>query len=165
MKIFSAAQIKAWDQYTIRHDSISSIDLMEKAAKAFVDQLLQLYPEEKFLIFCGSGNNGGDGLAIARLLLQKKLEVEVWLLKEKELSTDAQLNCDRLLELDVRLKIITDARAVEESEWLRVNAQPLVLIDALLGTGLNRSVKDGYAELIHRINATQKKIEALGGGQ
>ncbi|MDB5274116.1 MAG: bifunctional ADP-dependent NAD(P)H-hydrate dehydratase/NAD(P)H-hydrate epimerase [Chitinophagaceae bacterium] len=161
MKIFSAEQIKAWDQYTIVHAPISSVDLMEKAAEAFVHQLLILYPHKDFLTFCGSGNNGGDGLAIARLLLQENRQVEVWLLKEKDLSPDAQINFDRLLQLDAKLKIITNASAIEESEWLRINAQQQVLIDALLGTGLNRPAKEGYAEFIHRINATQKKIVAV----
>jgi hydroxyethylthiazole kinase-like uncharacterized protein yjeF len=161
MKIFSAKQIKAWDQYTIDHTPITSVNLMERAAQSFVHQLLHVYPQERFLIFCGSGNNGGDGLAIARLLLQQNIPVEVWLLKDRALSADAQINYDRLVQTGCQIKIITSDKTVEESEWLRVNAQPFVLIDALLGTGLNRAVEGLYAECIHRINATQKKIVSV----
>jgi ADP-dependent NAD(P)H-hydrate dehydratase / NAD(P)H-hydrate epimerase len=161
MKIFSAPQIKAWDQYTIEHTPIASIDLMERAAQAFVDQLLKLYPQQPFLVCCGSGNNGGDGLAIARLLLQQNSTVEVWLLKDKPLSIEAQINCDRFIQSGHRMKTVTPTDRVEESEWLRVNAAAVVIIDALLGTGLNRPVEGFYAECIHRINATQKKVVAV----
>lgn len=161
MKIFSAEQIKAWDRYTIEHTPITSVDLMERAAKGFVHQLLHLYPGERFLIFCGSGNNGGDGLAIARLLSQQNFQVEVWLVKGKALSRDAQKNYDRLVATNCPIKSITSDTPMEESEWLRINAQSLVLIDALLGTGLNRKAEGLYAECIHRINATQKKTVAV----
>jgi len=160
MKIFSAEQIKTWDRYTIEHTPIGTIDLMERAAKAFIHQLLHLYPQERFLIFCGSGNNGGDGLAIARLLLQQNIQVEVWLLKDKSLSPDAQSNYNHLVAIGCAIKTITPDKVIE-SEWLRINAQSLVLIDALLGTGLNRSTEGLYAEFIHRINATQKKIVSV----
>ncbi|MDB5257014.1 MAG: carbohydrate kinase, YjeF related protein [Chitinophagaceae bacterium] len=158
MKIFSAEQIKTWDQYTIEHIPITSIDLMERAAQSFVNQLLHLYPKEHFLIFCGSGNNGGDGLAIARLLRQQHIPIEVWLIKDKPLSEDAQSNYDRLIQTGCPIRTITTDTPVEESEWLRINAQSFVLIDALLGTGLNRNIEGLHAEVIHRINATQKKI-------
>ena len=69
MKILSAEEIRLWDQFTIQNEPISSIDLMERAAIACVDWLLKKYPDApSFGIFCGKGNNGGDGLAIARLL-------------------------------------------------------------------------------------------------
>jgi len=161
MKIFYADQIKAWDRYTIKHEPTASIDLMERAAQAFVKQLLHLYPEQRFLIFCGSGNNGGDGLAIARLLYHQHVEVEVWLLKDKILSADAQVNYDRLMQTGCSFKTITKDILVTEPEWLRINAQPFVLIDALLGTGLNRKADGIYAEFIHRMNATQKKIVSV----
>jgi hydroxyethylthiazole kinase-like uncharacterized protein yjeF len=161
MKIFSAGQIKAWDRYTIKHEPITSIDLMERAAQAFTNHLLHCYPKASFLIFCGSGNNGGDGLAIARLLHQQHFHVEVWLVKDKALSTDAQINHECLIQAGVPLKVITPSHLIEESEWLRINTQDTVLIDALLGTGLNRNAEGLYAEVIHRINAMQKKVVAV----
>ena len=161
MKIFSAEQIKAWDIYTIEHEPIASIDLMERAAQAFVKQLLQSYPQDRFLIFCGSGNNGGDGLAIARLLHQQGFHVEVWLIQDKALSADTQTNYERLIQTGVQVKVIIPNHPIAESEWLSMNTQEIVLIDALLGTGLNRKTEGLYAEFIHRINAMQKKVVAV----
>ncbi len=161
MKIFSADQIKTWDRYTIEHEPVTSIDLMERAARAFVNQLLHIYPEQPFLVFCGSGNNGGDGLAIARLLKQQHVAVEVWLFQDKNLSADTQINYDRLIQSGFPVKRITKDQPVAETEWLRINAEQLVFVDALFGTGLNREATGEFADYIHRINAAQKKVVAV----
>ena len=80
MKILSAEEIRLWDQYTIEYEPISSINLMERAAGKCIDWLLQQYPgRESFCIFCGKGNNGGDGLAIARILLEQNYPVTVFI--------------------------------------------------------------------------------------
>ena len=98
MKILSAEQIREWDQYTIRHEPISSIELMERAAGECVgwfeeNDLLT----NGFTIFCGKGNNGGDGLAIARMLSQKDCLVSVYILEFGHLGTsDFQINLERL---------------------------------------------------------------------
>ena len=81
MKILTAEQVRQWDQYTIQHEPIASINLMERAAAKGVDWLVQRdsfgekngYPGNSFSVFCGKGNNGGDGLAIARLLAEKNI--------------------------------------------------------------------------------------------
>ena len=74
MKIFSVAQIKAWDAFTISNEPVKSIDLMERAARACFDWITKNIDNNITLkIFCGKGNNGGDGLAIARHLVQKNL--------------------------------------------------------------------------------------------
>ena len=72
MKILSAEQIRNWDQYTIEHEPISSIDLMERAASRVTEWILDHYPDRPYSIFCGKGNNGGDGLAVARQILQSR---------------------------------------------------------------------------------------------
>ena len=71
MKLFNTAQIREADNYTIQHEPVSSLNLMERAANAFVKQFSTDYPDKKnqVYIFCGNGNNGGDGLAIARMLI------------------------------------------------------------------------------------------------
>lgn len=72
MKLFSVEQIRAADQFTIEHEPIASIDLMERAAQAVVEWLVGEYDTTTtVIIICGTGNNGGDGLAVARLLLKK----------------------------------------------------------------------------------------------
>ena len=89
MKIFSAGQIKAWDAYTIQHEPISSIDLMERAATACTEWImLHHFSKKKLHVFCGKGNNGGDGLAMSRLLLQEGCNVTVYILENGKLGTD-----------------------------------------------------------------------------
>ena len=81
MKIFSAAQIKKWDAFTITNEAIASIDLMERAAAACCKWLIgKNLGLDQFRIFCGKGNNGGDGLAIARFLIENKCKVTVYIL-------------------------------------------------------------------------------------
>ena len=98
MKLFSAEEIREWDQYTIQHEPITSIDLMERAASKCVEWLERNnYTAEKFHIFCGKGNNGGDGLAIARMLAEKKCSVVVYILEFGHKGTDDfQTNLARL---------------------------------------------------------------------
>ena len=84
MKLLTAQQIKDWDAYTINHEPVKSIDLMERAAVAFSKWFSSFQEEcrdnsrdEVVKIFCGVGNNGGDGLAIARLLAEQKIPLEM----------------------------------------------------------------------------------------
>ena len=101
MKILSAQQIREADAYTIELEPIKSIDLMERAANACVDWFATSLPDERnFKIFCGLGNNGGDGLAIARLLSDKKYSVEVFIVRYSEkCSKDFKTNEELLLKL------------------------------------------------------------------
>ena len=72
MKILSSDQIRKADAHTIKYEPISSVDLMERASKSFVKRLLLLRPNgTEYIVFTGPGNNGGDGLVIARLLSEK----------------------------------------------------------------------------------------------
>ena len=89
MKILSAEEIRLWDQYTIEHEPISSIGLMERAADKCVEWLIQEYPDAaSFGIFCGKGNNGGDGLAIARMLMNQEYLVTVYILDPITIGLD-----------------------------------------------------------------------------
>jgi len=82
LKILSAKQIKELDQFTIEHEPISAIDLMERASHAFVDWFVPHFrPSKKIGIVCGPGNNGGDGLGIARMLNELGYSVKVWIVK------------------------------------------------------------------------------------
>lgn len=99
MKLFKAPQIRAWDAYTIAHEPISSLDLMERAARACSKWILESYPyqDKVFCVFCGLGNNGGDGLAIARLLLEAHIPTRVYVLQSGgQSSGDFQANLARL---------------------------------------------------------------------
>ena len=80
MKFFPASTIKDIDLYTIEHEPIASIDLMERAARSLTDVVLERYPDRSFVVFAGPGNNGGDALAMARMLRSAGTSVAVWLI-------------------------------------------------------------------------------------
>ena len=108
MQIFSAEQIRNWDEFTIQHEPISSIDLMERAAGKCFDWLQDNgYPHRSFSIFCGKGNNGGDGLALARMLSDEGYSVVVSILEFGHKGTvDFQINLARLHETPVEIRFI-----------------------------------------------------------
>ena len=149
MKIFSAAQIKAWDAYTIEHEPIGSLALMERAASACVEWILAgAYSKKHFQIFCGKGNNGGDGLAIARLLAQQQYEVDVYILEQGAAGTpDFQTNLQRLHKCTHRIHFLQTKEI-----FPKINDGSIV-VDALFGTGLTRPLNGLAAELIRWINA------------
>ena len=148
MKIFSAAQIKNGDLFTIKNEPIASVHLMEKAAMACTDFIHHKYLKtQNILIFCGNGNNGGDGLAMARLLYQKGFDVDVFMDKsKKELSKDAEINYHRLKEfLGIRILDFTDFNESFINE-------DSIIVDALFGTGLNRKIEGEIAKIILKLN-------------
>ena len=80
MKIFTAAQIHELDNYTIEHEPVKSIDLMERAAKALTRAIMDEWTEHTpVVVFAGPGNNGGDALAVARMLAENHYQVSVYL--------------------------------------------------------------------------------------
>jgi len=99
MKILTAQQIRECDQYTIKNDSVSSISLMERAAEACTEWISKnIYHVKKVTIFCGNGNNGGDGFAIARMLKNKGFYVKVFTQPGTNFSTEAAKNFKRIRE-------------------------------------------------------------------
>ena len=85
MKIFTAAQIREWDKYTIKEEPITAIDLMERAATACFKWIKKNISATKHIIICcGTGNNGADGLVIARLLQHAKYNVSIYILNNKK---------------------------------------------------------------------------------
>src|SRR4051812_17408607 len=130
MKIFSAAQIRQWDAYTIEQEPISSIDLMERAAAACFDWLCKKFPgNNRYSIFCGTGNNGGDGLAIARMLLRTGNTVSVYILEGEKRSNDFSENLDRLNTLNAAIQFINNTD-------FHVIPTGTIVIEALFGSGL-----------------------------
>ena len=80
MQIFTGTQIQDWDKYTIEHEPIRSIDLMERASEALTEIIAKRWDKTRtFVVFAGPGNNGGDALAVARMLAEKDFQVEVFL--------------------------------------------------------------------------------------
>lgn len=99
MKIFTAAQTHELDKYTIEHEPIESIDLMERAAKALTRAIMDEWTERTpIVVFAGPGNNGGDALAVARMLAAQNYKVSVFLFNiHDQLSEDCETNKKRLL--------------------------------------------------------------------
>lgn len=149
MKIFSAAQIKECDAYTIKNAGITSIDLMERAASQCVSWIQANLPKDSlFVMLCGTGNNGGDGFAITRLLHRNGYGVKAFMLRlSKDLSSDCQTNLDRLRAIDKDL--IT---TVEPGTFITDIPRNIILIDAVLGTGLNRPLSGWPEEFIKHLN-------------
>lgn len=137
MKILNVEQIRLADAFTIEHEPVLSIDLMERAAnKLFEWMRKRLQPHSKVLIFAGTGNNGGDGLALARLLLENGFSVNTALIRHSEkLSTDCETNYNRLK--DIAGSQLTDV--FMEADLPEVTEETII-VDALFGSGLNRAV-------------------------
>lgn len=157
MKLFSAAQIKAWDAYTIAHEPITSVNLMERAAQQCAAWLQQQYGVQKhFKIFCAKGNNGGDGLAIARLLHSKGYQVAVYILEFGKLgSADFQTNLQRLHPLPVPVTFIQSAE-----HFHLIDAADIV-IDALYGSGLHQPLAGLSAALVQHINNSGAEVISI----
>jgi len=149
MKILSTTQIRDLDNYTINHAPIYSIDLMERASLAFTNWFIARYDDSRPIrIVCGPGNNGGDGLAVARLLDERFYKVEVYLfLSAKKTSADFDTNLNRL-----QTKTNVPIYHIQEDKSLPVFQKNTILIDAILGSGLTRPAEDFLKCLIEHIN-------------
>lgn len=147
-KILSGNQVKSLDQKYIEGEDIHSYQLMERAAQAFCDWFVTLVPKDRSVsVYCGTGNNGGDGLAIARILKQMGFSVAVGYIGNPDKgSADFQQNLHLLPE---KLPV---------SEWQNVTESD-VLIDAVFGVGINRPLEGEYLKLIQYLNGkTSLKI-------
>jgi hydroxyethylthiazole kinase-like uncharacterized protein yjeF len=157
MRIFSAAQIKQWDAFTIANEPVTSINLMERAAtKCYQWIMEQNYSQKHFLVFCGKGNNGGDGLAIARMLLQDGRTVTIYILEFGSIgSADFQANLAQLHEYT------SDIHFIQSPDFFPVINKDHIIIDALFGTGLNKPLHGISAALVDHLNHSQKEIIAI----
>ncbi|KEY20224.1 bifunctional ADP-dependent NAD(P)H-hydrate dehydratase/NAD(P)H-hydrate epimerase [Kaistella antarctica] len=147
MKIFTSDQIKKWDEFTMRSNGISSLELMERAAHSCAKWFVQNYFEiNSFAIFCGAGNNGGDGFAIARLLYKKGFEVILFADESQVYSESAAIN----------QKKCKDISGLEILKFENANnfifKENTIIVDALFGIGLNRPIQGKFAHLIQFLN-------------
>lgn len=153
IKILSRDQIRKLDEYTIKNEPVRSIDLMERACHAFVQWFVQRFvSSNKVLVVCGHGNNGGDGLGIARMLSEWGYPVQVLLVSGSNSSPDLKMNRERL------------PASVLVHEWQSAPPdldQFDILIDALFGSGLSKPVTGFHAELIRKINSLKSTIVAV----
>jgi len=157
-KIFETSKIKELDQYTIEHEPVASIDLVERAATAFTQEFCRHFTKQnRVVIFSGQGNNGADALAIAHLLSEEGFRVDTYLLNPvNHLSSECEINKQRLLEAGkVRfVEVIEDFTppALTERD---------IVIDGLFGSGLNRPLSGGYAAVVDYINKSDATVVSI----
>lgn len=158
MKILSSSQLKELDKYTITHEPISSIDLMERAALALTDAIIRRWDSSfQIVVFAGPGNNGGDALAVARMLSKKNYHVEVFLFNTKgNLSEECQVNLDRLKTCGSIY--FTEISTQFDPPTLTENH---LVIDGLFGSGLNKPLNGGFAAVVKYINTSKAQVVAI----
>lgn len=157
MKIFTAPQIKALDRRTIKEQNLQTLELMERSAKAFTTWFVKKYDfRQKIQVLCGIGDNGGDGLAIARLLYERDYPVTVYVLKFSDnLTKDFKRNLEGLRYRSIEIIYI------EPGDKLSNLDTDAIIIDAILGSGLSRPVDGWLGEIIQQVNNTAKTIIAV----
>lgn len=150
MKIFPVAEVRALDAYTIAHEPIASADLMERAGENCCRWLLARMPADKpYAVFCGMGNNGGDGLVIARLLAQKRRKVRVFVLKTREKgSADFEIMLQRL-QKNPKIEISELRAGTADFE----TDPQTIIVDALFGSGLSKALEGEAALLADKLNS------------
>lgn len=158
MKILSVDKIRQADAYTIKHEPIESIDLMERAGNNCFEWIYsRLSDEQKVMIYAGVGNNAGDGLVIARLLAEHEINVELVKLKfTDKCSDDFSTNMKRLKEQGkVRITEVTEEKDVPVPE------PDMLVVDAIFGSGLGRPVKGLPGAAITAMNQSEAITVAI----
>ena len=157
LNLITSAQMRLADAHTISTEPISSVNLMERASKAFISCFRNHFPDKNISIsvYCGTGNNGGDGLAIARLLKAEDYQnINVKIARFSDHSTsDFDNNFTRIKEASV------DFTELKPQTFPQENAE--ILIDALLGSGLNKPLTGAYADLVNHLNSLKKQVVAV----
>ena len=157
MKLLSAEQFREWEAFSMQQASISTNELIERAATACVDWIkANGYFYRSISVFCGKGNNGADGLSISRLLIQQGLQPQIYLLDNlQKPSPDFQLILDQFIAEAINIHIIK-----EEADFPIIPESEMVL-DALFGIGLNRPLEGLTAKLIVHINQSNARVIAI----
>jgi ADP-dependent NAD(P)H-hydrate dehydratase / NAD(P)H-hydrate epimerase len=152
MKIFPIEKVREADAYTIKNEPIASIDLMERAANQLFAWMKKRIDKTHLIhIFVGLGNNGGDGLVLARLLLKKAYPVKVYVIRFADKSSeDFQINYDRLYQEGLsqpnEIKSKADLPKIQPDD---------IIVDAIFGSGLTRPVSGLIGEVIDHINGNE----------
>jgi NAD(P)H-hydrate epimerase len=157
MKVLDTEKIHETDAYTIQHEQIESVDLMERAALAFVDRFVEIFDEEnKIAIVSGTGNNGGDGMAVGRLLIDKLYNVSAFVIRKDQGggTEDFKINYEKL------------CRDIDVVEISKVGDIPKfgdydIIIDSIFGSGLTRPVTGLHAGVIKAINNSGTPVASI----
>lgn len=151
-KLFLAKQVKELERLIIDETGVAGIDLMHQAGLAVFKLIKRKYPSYALAIFCGSGNNAGDGYVVAKLALNVGLQVKVYAVSSPEmLQGDALTAYQEYIQKGGKLTVFN----------VNVSLKNCVIIDALLGTGLNRPVTEDYVDTIRLINTSLCPVIAV----
>jgi NAD(P)H-hydrate epimerase len=158
MKIFRNNQIREIDEFTIKHEPIESADLMERAADQIMRWFVRNFDRSKrVIVFAGPGNNGGDGLALARLLSVNRFNTEVFYVRMSgNTSDDWNSNCQRL-EKETSVSFNT----IENIEQFPFISSDVIIVDAIFGSGLTRPVEGLAGQVIKKLNQTGNLIISI----
>jgi NAD(P)H-hydrate epimerase len=158
MKILPIEKIRDADAYTIRNEPISDLNLMERAATELYEWIMaNAHPERKFMIYCGMGNNGGDGFVLARLLAQHGREVELVVVKHtSKMSPSCLSNYKRAKKLGT-----IPIMEINDGQEIPVPGKNDLVVDALFGSGLTRPVEGFAAKVIETINDSKAVVIAV----
>ena len=150
-KVFSIPQMREADRYTIENEPIASVDLMERAARACYTWMVSNISGLDICtvaVVCGMGNNGGDGLALARMLASDGMRVEVYVIALSDKgSPDFEINKQRLSAMGINICHVSLA------EDFLLNSSVDIIVDAVFGSGLTRPLAGEVAKIIEKINA------------
>ncbi len=157
MKIFTGTAIHELDKHTIATEPIASIDLMERASRALTEEIARRWDSStKMVVLAGPGNNGGDALAVARMLKDRGYDVDTFLFSVgKDLSEDCATNRERLLNCGGKLHEIVsefDPPALRND---------MVVIDGIFGSGLNKPLGGGFAAVVRYVNASNAQVVSI----
>lgn len=157
-KIFKSEQIKEIDAFTIKNEPISSVDLMERAAMTIFNWIRGHYNSSRPVkVFAGTGNNGGDGLAVARMLAEEGFQVEVFFIRFiNKISEDCRVNYERLKNQ----QIVNIKKVKSRNNFPVIDENDLVL-DGIFGSGLTRPLSGLFADIVQHINSSNAEIIAI----
>ena len=159
MRIGSSQEIKSIDKSCIEQYGIPSIVLMENAALKLLKNI-DITKCDKVTIVCGNGNNGGDGLALARLLIANRKEVTVFIIANSNgMSKDCKVNLNVLENLNASIKYIHSSDDIDDLKKCIVNSD--IVVDGIFGTGLSRDITGVYKDIIEGINICSKYTIAI----
>jgi hydroxyethylthiazole kinase-like uncharacterized protein yjeF len=158
MKVVNAEEMRKIDKESIERFGIPGVVLMERAGLAVVSKIKELYSQKRVIVLSGSGNNGGDGLVVARELHNEGWDVKVFLTSMPE-----YLKADALLQYKTAINIGVDIKPIKE---LIVNNSSIIthhsiIVDALLGTGLSKNITGKLSEVISLINKSNKPVISI----
>lgn len=160
-KALSVLQAQQIDKFAIQKLGIPSVVLMENAGRLTVGEILKTLKNKKknfIVIFCGRGNNGGDGFVVARHLWASGVVVKVFLIgRAQNLKQDSEINFKILKKLKCPIESI---RHINKKVLIELRRSTLI-VDAIFGVGLSRSVGEPYQSIIHAINQTRKPVVAV----